>query len=150
MRVLITGSRNWCYPAAVYGALLDLSTEFEVRPRDMVVVHGAAPGADIQAEDKATLLGMKTESYPADWSRPCDAQCYHEPRERNGRPYCPMAGHLRNQYMVDLGADICLAFPLKDSRGTWDCVRRAKKAGIPVRIVSPDEYGDTHTRWVDG
>jgi hypothetical protein len=35
--------------------------------------------------------------------------------------------------MVDLGADLCLAFPMPRSRGTWDCVRRAKKAGIVVR-----------------
>lgn len=102
---------------------------------DVVVVHGAAPGADIIAGNVATQLGFDVESYPAKWERPCDQSCYHPPRMKNGKPYCPVAGHIRNQYMVDLGADVCLAFPMLGSRGTWDCVRRAKKAGIPVHVV---------------
>ena len=57
------------------------------------------------------------ETHPADWST-------------HGRA----AGPIRNQQMVDRGADICLAFPTSSSIGTWDCVRRAKAAGIPVEI----------------
>lgn len=40
--------------------------------------------------------------------------------------------------MVDLGADLCLAFPLPDSRGTKDCMARAKKAGIKVISMGPE------------
>lgn len=36
--------------------------------------------------------------------------------------------------MVDSGAEVCLAFPEDDSRGTWDCVRRAEKANILVKV----------------
>jgi hypothetical protein len=37
--------------------------------------------------------------------------------------------------MASLGAKLCLAFPRKGgSRGTWDCIRKAADAGIPVRI----------------
>jgi hypothetical protein len=35
--------------------------------------------------------------------------------------------------MLDEGKPHCvLAFPLPSSRGTWDMVRRAKAAGLPV------------------
>lgn len=34
-------------------------------------------------------------------------------------------------------ADLCLAFPLPDSLGSWEAVRRARAAGIPVRIAGP-------------
>lgn len=107
----------------------------------MVVVHGKCPtGADeiadmwcIRAE---LILGYQVtvERYPADWQRTCDGRCTHARRFKNGKPWCPSAGPLRNQYMVNLGADECLAFPLPGSRGTWDCVRRARAAGIPVVI----------------
>jgi hypothetical protein len=45
-----------------------------------------------------------------------------------------LAGPMRNQAMVDTGVDICLAFPLLGSRGTWDCVRRAQASGVPVIV----------------
>jgi hypothetical protein len=38
--------------------------------------------------------------------------------------------------MVDLGADLVLAFPLGKSEGTRDCIRRATAAGIHVREVA--------------
>ena len=39
------------------------------------------------------------------------------------------------------GADRVYAFPMKGSRGTWDCVRRAEKAGIPVTVFDhPADY----------
>lgn len=53
-------------------------------------------------------------------------------RFRYGKPNFSCAGLVRNQLMVDLGADICLAFPLPGSRGTWDCMGRAEAAGIKV------------------
>lgn len=31
----------------------------------------------------------------------------------------------------EVAADVCLAFPLPDSRGTQDCIRTAQAAGIP-------------------
>ena len=48
------------------------------------------------------------------------------------------AGHQRNQRMVDLATvgDWCLAFPGGASVGTWDCVRRAKAAGLQVAVLT--------------
>jgi hypothetical protein len=34
-----------------------------------------------------------------------------------------------------MGADLVLAFRRNNSRGTTDCISRAKRAGIPVRIL---------------
>jgi hypothetical protein len=39
---------------------------------------------------------------------------------------------VRNQQMVDLGADVCLAFLLRDACRAVDCMTTAQVAGIPV------------------
>jgi hypothetical protein len=52
------------------------------------------------------------------------------------------AGPIRNQAMVDAGADYFLAFNYNVSRGTADCVDRCRKAGIPGRV-----YGLTLTEF---
>lgn len=114
MRVLVTGSRNWTNEAAVYSALTEL-----IRTSNRItVVHGACPtGADAIAHHWATSVpGATAEPHPAEW-------------DRHGKA----AGPIRNQQMVDLGADVCLAFLLGESRGTRDCMRRAEAAGIPVQ-----------------
>lgn len=118
-RVIVTGSRNWADWEKLYAALMD---EYRGWSYDtMTVVHGGCPtGADAMAEQwvKHHNLFAKSDIYEADW-------------EQYGRA----AGPIRNQRMVDDGADIVLAFPLGGSRGTWDCVRRAGLAGLEVRII---------------
>lgn len=145
-RILVTGSRYWTDTNSVHAAL-----EYEWRQaRDhgdtIIVVHGdnrgtkTTKGADriarewVEEMQRLRLEGVDQERVPADWGRACDARCYHQPRTQDGRPYCPMAGHLRNQDMVDRGAYVCHAFPLADSRGTVDCMKRARKASIEVII----------------
>jgi hypothetical protein len=84
------------------------------------VVHGGAPGADTLADQIAVSRGWPTpEVHAADW-------------DGLGR----RAGPARNQRMVERGADVCLAFPMAGSRGTWDCVRRAREAQIPVKVYT--------------
>lgn len=115
-RILITGSRHWTDRETVMAALVG-----EWSGPDGVLVSGACPtGADRMAEEMWEFLGGVVQRHPADWDR-----------------YGKKAGPIRNQEMVDLGADICLAFPLPDSRGTVDCVKRARAAGIPVRLIEP-------------
>ena len=133
-RVLVTGSRDlddWelMYSALRAQALLAGGSQF------LTVIHGGAKGADsLAAKFCAHFPEVTEERCPADWSRDCGQGCFHRPRFRDGRRYCPVAGNLRNQEMVDRGADVCLAFPRGEARGTGDCIRRAKKAGIPVII----------------
>lgn len=120
-RILITGSRHWDDPTPIADALTQAWEDLG-RPGQVTLVHGDCPtgGADRLAATQATQRGWAVEAHPADW-------------DTHGRA----AGPLRNQKMVDLGADITLAFPGPNSRGTWDCIRRAQAEGIPVRTVTP-------------
>lgn len=108
MRILITGSRDW----NDLGLIKTLLSGF---PKGTTIIEGEARGADRLARQAAEELGLQVEPWPADWDR-----------------YGKRAGAIRNQQMVDSGADLCLAFPLPQSRGTFDCIERAEKAGILV------------------
>lgn len=121
-RVLVTGSRDWNRPGDIVDALCALPILMGYRPP--VLVHGAAAGADTIAGWAATRLGWRVEVHPAVW-RP------------NG-VYNPQAGLLRNREMVDLGADICLAFIRLGSRGASHCARLAEEAGIDTRYYRDD------------
>jgi len=114
VRILVTGSRNWTDEQAIVRALALLGAE---RDRaTTVIVHGDCPtGADAIVKRLAEEVGIPHEPHPADWKKHGTA-----------------AGPIRNQEMVNLGADVCLAFFLGDSRGTRDCRRRALRAGIKV------------------
>lgn len=135
-RVLVTGSREWTDVATLERVL----TEIAARWGQFVLIQGDNPnGADALAKAWAIRNGFPHEDVPADWERECDEACAHRPRSRGGEPYCPRGGHLRNQEMVDRGADLCVAFPLPGSRGTPDCVRRARDADIPVVEFEPEQ-----------
>lgn len=118
-RVLVTASRDHIDGEIIYDALADeLYLNAEPRMLPMVVIHGAAPGGDTIAHEWTVASANCTpDPHPANW--------------RAGK----QAGHVRNQLMVDLGADVCLGFPLPDSTGTWDCLRRAEDAGIPTKTL---------------
>lgn len=131
IRILVTGSREWDDEVVLHEILDDMLMRFGER---IVIVHGACyPKADeatggrpkVSADYLAHLwcvaCSVPEEPHPADW--------YPNGKLDKG------AGPARNQVMVDLGAKVCLAFPTAKSRGTWDCIKRANRAGIPVRIV---------------
>ena len=117
-RILITGSRRWTDAATIKRALLDAIWDLGAPPRNITVVHGDCHlgGADILAAEIAEGVGMTVEPHPA---------------ERG--PRGEVLGPKRNAHMVSLGADLCLAFPDPKSRGTFDCMKKAENAGIPVR-----------------
>lgn len=114
-RLLVTGSRSWTDREAIRGALRQAWRDLQ--PGPIVLVHGAARGADVIARDIWTGGGLPDEPHPADW-----------------KTYGRAAGPRRNQEMVDLGADLVLAFPSPDSIGTRDCIRKARAAGIKVWV----------------
>ena len=115
MRILVSGSRDWPYPEIVWRAL----AVFAVSNRSVTVVEGGARGADQHAFDWAQGMGnAASERHPADWAR-------------HGKA----AGFIRNQEMVDLGADVCLVFRYNGSRGATDLLNRARKAGIRCRLI---------------
>lgn len=119
-RVLVTGSRGWDDIATIGAALEQALIDAGSRP--VLVVHGACPsGADRHADHYARWLrgkgcGVDVEQHPANWSI-------------NGK----RAGFIRNQLMVNLGADVCLAFIKDGSRGASHTAALAEAAGIPTR-----------------
>lgn len=138
-RLLITGSRYLKDCEFVWMPLWHMIHKHE----SMIVVHGDCPtGADKFAKDWVYLDGQQwnqssprstverlvlAEAYPAQWNVRGKA-----------------AGPIRNQQMVNLGADSCFAFPTAESRGTYDCMARAFSAGIPVYEWSTTDLGRYH------
>lgn len=138
-RLLVTGSRNFSDAALMAESLLSAIDDYSLG-LEVVVVHGNARGADRVADAAARKLGLlEPEPHDAKWNDPCRPTCRpgHRRPSPDGGTFCPAAGNYRNQAMVDLGADVMVAFPLGASTGTRDAMRRARQAGIPVREIEP-------------
>jgi hypothetical protein len=98
-RVLVCGSRDWRDRRIIHEVLRALADCYpDLR---IVVVHGAARGADRMAGEEARACGYKVEEHPADW-------------KRHGR----RAGVIRNAHMLSLGCSRVVAFWDGKSRGT--------------------------------
>lgn len=72
-------------------------------------------GADGLTERYAAENGLKFTPYPADWNK-------------HGKS----AGPIRNAEMVKSGAEVCIGFWDGKSKGTFDMMDKAQKAGIAV------------------
>jgi len=146
MRILVTGSRDWTDRVAISRSILRHVNDacpmvyhhgvpMWRNTDDVVIVHGGARGADQLTEQWATggERPFKTEVYAltrADWQ---------------GNPRT--AGYIRNAHMVDLGADVCIAFLMpctKDdcpreglhySHGATMCSDLAERKGIETYRV---------------
>lgn len=111
-RILITGSRHLGIDdltgqTLMYNTLVDVKHMLQDQGiRSITLVHGAERGTDCQAEFFGKNLGMETEAYPIDceWDRD-DEYLIRQ----------------RNQELVNLGADVVLAFPIGKSYKTRDC-----------------------------
>lgn len=120
MKVLVTGSRHWTDKQAIADALTNLAH----RATDaMTVIHGGARGADTLAAEVAHEFGWKVVCVLADWGR-----------------LGVRAGSIRNGEMLKLEPDYVVAFPLGESRGTRDMIRRAVKARVSTLVRQ--ENGD--------
>lgn len=125
MRILITGSRDWTDRDAIWDALNKTATECGT-----VLVSGACPtGADRMGEEWAERQpDVLVERHPAEWN----AHSPECPPWHQGMGKCKAAGFRRNRQMVELGADLCLAFIKDSSKGASMTARIAEEAGIPV------------------
>lgn len=124
-RVLVTGSRDWpdMHEHFIWADLTMLLKDPDIRV--LTVVWGKNPnGADAMVErwcnawePLAGYLGKDVvpEPHPAAWN-----------------VFGKRAGHLRNEEMVERGADLCLAYPLGISPGTRGCMALASTAEIPI------------------
>lgn len=111
--VLVTGGRDYSdegsVRAALHSVLMDVPAD-----RRMVVVHGAARGADTLAGRWCDYWNQPEFRIPAEWDR-----------------FLKAAGGKRNQQMLNwLPIDLVVAFP--GGSGTQDMVTRAEKANIKV------------------
>jgi hypothetical protein len=121
MRILITGSRQWTDRDAIEAAILEQVSLKLVENGNVTIVHGGAVGADVIAKDVARTYRMKQEEHLPKYA------------ERYGGLAGLSAPLVRNDLMVSLGADVCLAFTVDDRwSGTRYTMKKAKEAGIPV------------------
>jgi hypothetical protein len=104
MKVIICGGRDYRLTPRDYDWLNTLPIT--------AVLSGNGRGVDRDAEYWAQRKGLPVTRVPAQWDT-----------------YGKAAGPIRNQAMV-AQADGCVAFP--GGRGTADCVRRAKQAGLQI------------------
>jgi hypothetical protein len=116
-RLLVTVSRTWQDWDRMREGL------FLAWHPDTILVHGAAPHGDMDAERIWRDWGGRYERWQANW------------RDLGRR-----AGFVRNAAMVGSGIDVCLAFIRDGSAGASHTAALAEEAGIPTRrFVSVSE-----------
>lgn len=114
-RVIIAGTRTF----DDYGMLClhaDYMLQEQRKKRRIVIVSGAAKGADALGEQYAKDRGYKIQRYPADWDK-----------------YGKAAGPIRNEKMAQ-NADALIAYWDGKSRGTWNMIELARNYGLKVSI----------------
>lgn len=134
IRVLICGSRDWKDGGPIQAILRQYHAAGPT-----VLIHGAARGADSQADYHARRLGIEVFPFPAKWQEHEDGWCPGDWCRYGSRGYCVAAGFRRNQQMIDVGRPgVCWGFvnkPLEDSKGTKDMLDRAATAVVPTYVV---------------
>lgn len=116
-KVIIAGTRTFDnYPLLC--SFCDKCLSQKELTNDIVIISGAAKGADTLGEHYARMKGFAVESHPADW-------------EKHGRA----AGPIRNAEMADT-ADALIAFWDGQSRGTANMIETARKKSLKIRICN--------------
>jgi len=111
MRIVFTGSRHWKDESIVFECLKKIISMYG--KNETTVVVGGAKGLDTIVVNLSRSLGLNVEVFNADWNL-----------------YGKKAGPVRNQKMLESGADLVIAFPEKESRGTRHMIDISQKAGI--------------------
>jgi phosphoribosylpyrophosphate synthetase len=122
MKVAVVGSREFPQLQLVEWFIKDL-------PQGVTVISGGAKGVDTCAATVARQCGLETEEVLPEL-KGCKER--HEFTERY---------YARNQRLVD-SAHLVVAFTEKERGGTWDTIKRARKAGKPVKIIRPCSFFD--------
>jgi hypothetical protein len=113
VKVLVCGGRKFSDWGSVKSTLNDIHFSTPIT----LVIEGGARGADRLGAAWAAGYGVRRQTFLANWTRDGKA-----------------AGPIRNQAMLDLGKpDLVVAFP--GGRGTADMVKRARAAGVEVKVV---------------
>lgn len=114
-KVAISGSRS--YPGGRSWLVQQcIATEYRKSGGSVLFLVGDCPtGADRIAKSFLETAGWDFKEFFADWSK-----------------YGKSAGPKRNHEMIDYGAELLIAFPTSDSRGTKDCAEYAAQKGVEV------------------
>jgi hypothetical protein len=114
MRLVVSGSREWNDKALAYAVMDDLHAKYAIE----VVFHGEADGLDGIVKRWCIERGIPVFGCP-----------YASAYDKQGGP-------IRNGWLLTYGVpDMVVAFPMKNSIGTWNLVTQAKARKIPIRIV---------------
>jgi hypothetical protein len=108
---LFCGSRDWKDWDRIEEDVAQL-------PAGCIVIHGGQRGADTMAGKIAHDMGIHVAAMP--WLP---------------KFYGKAAGPKRNAALMALMPTVGYAYPLLQSRGTWDMVRKLKRANVPVFVA---------------
>jgi hypothetical protein len=115
--IIITGTREDPFAEQ----LLNIDRRLALLPEGSLIRVGDSSGIDayVKKAIDETFTHLRYSEYKANWEK-----------------FGNKAGPIRNQEMVDCGADECWAYPNLNgiSKGTWNCIHKAKAAGIPVTV----------------
>lgn len=129
--------KNSLYLAVVGGRTVDDKDFVEeqidrvlenIKPDKVVIVSGGAKGVDTIARQIAEERGYEIVEIIPDWET-----------------YGKKAGPMRNKEIVDL-ADMVLAIPSKESRGTIHTINYARSKRKPLFVFPYREY-EVKQRW---
>ena len=114
-KLAIVGSRD--YPEDKYDRIKEIILSNIDMCNITEIISGGARGIDKMAEKLASESNIKLTVFEANW-------------KEHGRK----AGPIRNQLIVD-NSDILIAFPVGDSIGTRDTIKKAYKKDIRVLVI---------------
>lgn len=115
MKILVCGDRFWSNREVIRERL------GRFKGQDILIIHGAARGADTIGGAVGVALGFEVMAIPAEWDK-----------------FGKSAGPIRNLKMLDMKPDLVLAFHnnIAISKGTAHTVREAEKRGIKVELIT--------------
>jgi hypothetical protein len=122
MRVIVAGTRTFSDYRLLERTLDHFLMFRDMKKEDIVIISGAADGADTLGEKYARKRKFKLEKYPADWKK-----------------YKKSAGYIRNEEMAKI-ADACVCFWDGISDGTYNMINLAKQYNLELEVV---KYGGT-------
>src|SRR5258706_6445647 len=136
MRILICGSQSFEDYVYLEKTCVDiiskLQYDYVIPNKNLEIVSGHAPrGGDWLGEKWSRKNNLSLRLFPAEWNN-MNVPIVSVGKNYYGE-YNKLAGLQRNEKMVNYVSEdngIVIAFRLKDSKGTSDTIRRAKKAGL--------------------
>lgn len=115
--IAVSGSRYYNDFVKIYNTIREEVSKTDLKP---VLIHGGCRGADTLAENcfREIVDDPEVIVYKANWGK-----------------YGRKAGPRRNAKIVE-NADVLLAFPLPQSKGTYNTIHLARNANVPVHIIN--------------